>query len=136
MGLRVLIVDDSPAMRAYVRRSLQSAGISLSSIHEAGDGEEACALVDRHYGDGQWFDLILTDLNMPKMNGEDFVKKLRLNETQRHIPVLIISTDSTQTRVTRLRELGAQGYVSKPCHPETIRLKVEQVVGRSLAKAG
>ncbi|MDX1982958.1 MAG: response regulator [Bryobacteraceae bacterium] len=135
MGLRVLIVDDSPAMRAYVRRSLQTAGVALTSIHEAGDGQEASALVERQYGDGHWFDLILTDLNMPNVNGEEFLRKLRSNDMHKHIPVLIISTDSTQTRVLRLRELGAQGYVSKPCHPEMIRLKVEQVVGKSLAKS-
>lgn len=126
-----MIVDDSPAMRAYVRRTLQMAGISLTTVLEAGDGAEAAAVVERQYSEGSWLDLIFTDLNMPNVNGEAFLEGLRKSTVFQNIPVLIISTDSTQARVLRLRELGAQGYISKPCPPELIRLKVEQVLGKN-----
>lgn len=125
-----MIVDDSPAMRAYVRRTLQVAGVSLTTILEAGDGEEATQVITRHYEDGNWLDVIFTDLNMPKMNGEEFLSGLRRSATLQNVPVLVISTDATQTRVLRLRELGAQGYISKPCPPELIRVKLEQALGR------
>ena len=63
------------------------------------------------------------------MNGEEFLRKLREDERDAKVPVLIISTDATQKRVLRLRELGAQGYISKPCQPEMIRLKVHHILG-------
>src|SRR5215470_1122384 len=128
MSLRILIVDDSPAMRAYVRRTLQMAGLPITSIYEAGNGEEGLATVGREHSKEHPLDVIFTDLNMPVMNGEDMV--LKLKETDYDIPILVISTDATQSRVFRLRELGARGYISKPCPPEMIRWKVEQILGK------
>lgn len=131
MGLRVMVVDDSPAMRGYVKRTLQMAGLALTTVLEAGDGVEALAAIERHYQGGNWLDLIFTDLNMPNLNGEGFVEKLRKSKEYSNIPVLVISTDSTQTRVLRLRSMGAQGYISKPCPPELIRTKLEQILGKT-----
>jgi two-component system chemotaxis response regulator CheY len=130
MSLRVLIVDDSPAMRAYVRRTLQLSGLPVEAVFEAGNGEEALLIVGKENRDESKLDIIFTDLNMPVMNGEDFVKQLQTQETDKEIPVLVISTDATQRRVLKLRELGARGYISKPCAPELIRMKVEQVLGK------
>ena len=130
MSLRVLIVDDSPAMRAYVRRTLQLSGLAVEAVFEAGNGEEALQVVGKENRDEAKLDLIFTDLNMPVMNGEDFVKQLQTQELNKDIPVLVISTDATQRRVLKLRELGARGYISKPCAPEIIRMKIEQVLGR------
>ena len=127
-SLRILIVDDSPAMRAYIRRTVQLASLPVKNIFEAADGLEALEVVCKENRDPNKLDLIFADLNMPVMNGEEFVQKLRENPADAKIPVLIISTDATQKRVTRLRELGAQGYISKPCQPEMIRLKVQQIL--------
>lgn len=129
ISLRVLIVDDSPAMRAYVKRTLQMAGLPVSSVYEAGNGQEALEVVARENKPENKLSLIFTDINMPVMNGEELVTKLQAEESSKAIPILVISTDSTQKRVFRLRELGARGYIAKPCAPEMIRLKVEQVVG-------
>lgn len=128
MGLRVLVVDDSPAMRAYIKRTLSLTGIEIKEVFEAGNGQEALDVVSKENGAGKQLDLIFADINMPVMNGEEFVQKLRETEGK-DIPVIVVSTDASQKRVLRLRELGARGYISKPCAPEMIRLKVEQVVG-------
>ena len=127
-SLRILIVDDSPAMRAYVRRTVQLASLPVKNIFEAANGLEALAVVGKENRDPNKLDMIFVDLNMPVMNGEEFVEKLREDERDAKLPVLIISTDATQQRVKRLRELGAQGYISKPCQPEMIRLKVQQIL--------
>ena len=127
--LRILIVDDSPAMRAYVRRTVQLAALPVSSVFEAGNGAEALAIVWKENRDDKKLDLIFADLNMPVMDGEEFVKELQGDARDASVPVLIISTDATQRRVMRLRELGARGYITKPCQPEMIRLKVEQILG-------
>ena len=128
-SLRILIVDDSPAMRAYVLRTVQLASLPVSDVFEAGNGAEALAIVWRENRGEKKLDLIFADLNMPVMNGEEFVERLREDERDAGLPVLIISTDATQKRVARLRELGAQGYISKPCQPEMIRLKVQHILG-------
>lgn len=125
MAMRILIVDDSPAMRAYVRRTLQLSGVTVEAIFEAGNGEEALAVVAREGS----LDLIFADINMPVMDGEALVRNLQSQDYSKHIPVIVISTDATQQRVMRLRELGAKGYIAKPCAPEMIRLKIEQAVG-------
>ncbi len=128
-SLRILIVDDSPAMRAYVRRTVQLASLPVKTVFEAGNGQEALEIVNQENEAPNKLDLVFADLNMPVMNGEEFVAKLRANERDVNLPVLIISTDATQRRVLKLRELGAQGYISKPCQPEMIRLKVHQILG-------
>lgn len=134
-SLRILIVDDSPAMRAYVRRTVQLAALPIKNVFEAGNGQEALEVVQKENREPNKLDLIFADLNMPVMNGEEFVQKLREDERDARVPILIISTDATQRRVMRLRELGAQGYISKPCQPEMIRLKVQQILGDDVAQA-
>ena len=69
MALNIMIVDDSPVMRAFIRKVLGLTGLDLGEVLEAGDGQEALALLR-----GRWIDLVLTDINMPNMNGEEFVR--------------------------------------------------------------
>jgi two-component system chemotaxis response regulator CheY len=74
-------------------------------------------------------DIILTDINMPEMNGEDFVRELEREEKFRAIPVVVVSTDATQNRIRRMLDLGAKGYVVKPFSPEALRGELERVLG-------
>jgi two-component system chemotaxis response regulator CheY len=124
MAFNVLIVDDSPAMRGFVRRVLQLSGIDVGTCLTASDGQEALDLLRDH-----WVDVILTDINMPTMDGEQFVRILEADESLRSIPVVVVSTDSTENRVQRLLTLGAKGYVTKPFLPETLREEIEKVLG-------
>jgi two-component system, chemotaxis family, chemotaxis protein CheY len=124
MAFNVLIVDDSPAMRSFVRRVLDLSGIEVGTSLNAGNGEEALDLLRT-----QWVDVILTDINMPTMDGEQLLKALEADESLSTIPVIVISTDSTQNRVQSMLTLGAKGYVTKPFLPETLREEMERVLG-------
>lgn len=124
MAFNILIVDDSPAMRTFVRRVLELSGIDVGITANAGNGQEALELLRK-----QWIDVILTDINMPTMDGEALLKVLEADETLSAIPVIVISTDSTQHRVQSMLTLGAKGYVTKPFLPETLREELEKVLG-------
>ncbi len=124
MAFRVLIVDDSPAMRAFVRRVVEMSGFEAGLFFEAGNGEEAIEVLN-----GNWVDVILTDINMPKMNGEQFLRHVEADEHLRAIPVIVISTDATEQRRTQMMNLGARGYVTKPFTPEGLRQELEVVLG-------
>ncbi|HEY7392073.1 MAG TPA: response regulator [Bryobacteraceae bacterium] len=121
MAYRVLIVDDSPAMRAFVRRVMEVSGFDLASCFEASNGVQALEVLQ-----SEWVDAILSDINMPEMDGEELLRRLEADETLRQIPVIIISTDGTPVRTERMLQLGAKGYVVKPFRPEVLRAELER----------
>jgi two-component system, chemotaxis family, chemotaxis protein CheY len=98
MALNIMIVDDSPVMRAFIRKVVGLTGLDLGECCEAGDGLDALRLLRE-----RWMDLILTDINMPRMNGEEFIRCLEGDELLRTIPVIVVSTDSSQWAKTRKR---------------------------------
>ena len=124
MAYRVLIVDDSPAMRSFVRRVMELSGFDLSVCFEAGDGREALKVLS-----SEWVDAILTDINMPGMDGEELLRRLAADEILRSIPAIVISTDATANRMDRLATLGARGYITKPFVPEDLRAVLERTLG-------
>jgi two-component system chemotaxis response regulator CheY len=111
----VMIVDDSPAMRSFIRRTIVIGGLDVGRCLEAGNGEEALALLRNDI-----VDVILTDFNMPVMDGEQFVQNLRENDRLSPVPVIVISTDSTRKRMSSLQSLGVHGYLCKPFTPERL----------------
>ncbi|MBX5494428.1 MAG: response regulator [Bryobacteraceae bacterium] len=124
MGISTLIVDDSPAMRRFIRRTLELTGLDMDRLLEAANGKEALEILRR-----ERVDLVLTDINMPSMNGEEFVAEVEADANLRSIPVVVVSTDSTQQAVRRMIQLGARGYVAKPFEPEILREELERVLG-------
>ncbi len=124
MAFNVLIVDDSPAMRTFVRRVLELSGIEVNTTFNAADGAQALELIRANR-----IDVILTDINMPRMDGEELLRTLKADDVLQSIPVVVISTDSTQHRVQKMLTLGANGYVTKPFQPETLREEIEKVLG-------
>jgi two-component system chemotaxis response regulator CheY len=124
MAYCVMIVDDSRSMRAFVRRVMDLSGFEVESCLNAGNGAEALALLKENQ-----VDIILTDINMPEMNGEDFVRQLEQQDKIRSIPVVVVSTDATENRIRRMLDLGAKGYVVKPFSPEVLRNELERVLG-------
>jgi two-component system chemotaxis response regulator CheY len=126
VGYNVLIVDDSPAMRSFVRRVLDLSGFEVTRYLQAGNGQEALDLLKE-----EWVDVVLTDINMPVMDGEQFVRLLEEDDSLRSIPVLVVSTDRTDSRALEMLNLGARGYVRKPFQPETLREEVEKILGVS-----
>lgn len=124
MAYSVLIVDDSPVMRSFIRRVLHLSGFEVGECMEAGDGQEALATLSAHR-----VDVILTDINMPGMNGEELLRRLCADGVLKKTPAVVISTDATNERIVRMIELGAQGYMSKPFTPENLRGELERVLG-------
>lgn len=122
MALDVLIVDDSAAIRKILMRVLRQTDMPLGEVYEAGDGLEALAtLKDRKIG------LILSDINMPNMDGLQFLSQLRANAEYRNVPVLMITTEGSQNKVLEAVNLGAVGYVRKPFTAEQIKEKLSGI---------
>jgi two-component system chemotaxis response regulator CheY len=124
MALQILIVDDSPAMRTFIRRVVRLSGIEVDRYFEAGNGAEALEQLAANQ-----VDAVLTDINMPVMDGEEFVRKMRENEPTKSIPVIVISTDATTNRIHTMQALGAIGYLEKPFGPEQLRNELDRVLG-------
>ncbi len=124
MPYSVLIVDDSPVMRTFIRRVMKLSGFAVGECFEASNGEEALSQLSQHR-----VDVILTDINMPKMNGEELLRRLEEEGTLRSVPALVISTDATKNRILRMLALGAEGYMTKPFSPESLREELERILG-------
>ncbi len=115
----VLVVDDSAAIRKILQRVLRQTGIEIRTILEAGDGQEAIELLKAHKPA-----LILTDINMPKMDGLQLLAAVKAAEEWRHIPVVMITTEGGETKVGEAVKLGAAGYVRKPFTADQIKEKL------------
>jgi|SRR5690606_6828432 len=106
---RILAVDDSPSMREMVRSALTSAGFE---VVQATDGDEALRLARE-----QQFDLVLSDVNMPNMDGLALIRALRAESGYRHTPILMLTTESSVERKREGKEAGATGWIVKPFDP-------------------
>jgi two-component system, chemotaxis family, chemotaxis protein CheY len=121
--LRALIVDDSSVMRKIVERSLRSAGLTFSGVWEAGSGSEALGLLRQ-----QSVDLILSDINMPQMDGLEFLRQMRAENLAAGVPVVMITTESSEDHVMQAVQAGAQSYIRKPFTPEQVKERVFPLV--------
>ena len=129
---RVLLVEDSASMRAFVRAALTSAAaLGELEVVEAQSGFDALRLLPR----GAW-DLVITDINMPDINGLELISFIRKNEAHKTIPILIISTASSERDRERGMTLGASGYLVKPFTAEAlVQHALEQMGAASVAGA-
>ena len=122
---KLLIVDDSSTMRKIIMRVLRQAEISVDNILEAGNGVEGMQQLLSNPD----IALVLSDVNMPEMNGLDFVKEISKSHTKEKLPVIMVTTESGQGLLANALEEGANGYVCKPFTPETIRSALEPYCG-------
>jgi two-component system chemotaxis response regulator CheY len=121
--LDVLIVDDSAAIRKILQRVLRQTDLPLGEIHEAGDGTEAVNLLkDRGFG------LVLSDINMPQMDGLQLLARVKEMEHMKNVPVIMITTEGGQGKVMEAVQLGAAGYVRKPFTAEQIKEKLAGIL--------
>ncbi len=122
--MNVLIVDDSAVMRTMIARTLRLSGVPVVSVREAANGAEGLrALQDAGA------DLVLLDVNMPVMDGEEMMRQLRAAPATCALPVIIVSTEGSQTRISELRALGA-AFVHKPFTPEMLRDVIYRITGQ------
>jgi len=117
--IRALIVDDSSVMRKIVERALRQAGLDLKVVHEAGSGTEGLELLK-----AKQVDLILSDINMPSMDGLEFLRQLRAQNLAPGVPVVMITTESSEEHVKQAILAGAQGYIRKPFTSEQVKERV------------
>jgi two-component system chemotaxis response regulator CheY len=121
--IRALIVDDSSVMRKIVERSLRQAGVNLTKVLEAGNGAEALAILQESQ-----VDLILCDINMPIMDGLEFVKQLADISNARGVPVVMITTEGSESHVVKALSCGARGYIRKPFTADQVKEHVLPVL--------
>ena len=120
MPLDLLIVDDSAAIRKILERVLRQAGIPIGNVHHSGDGVEAIDTLGK-----QNVGLILADINMPNMDGLELLGKVKAKTEWQDIPVIMVTTESSQTKVMQAVELGPAGYIRKPFTADQIKAKLE-----------
>lgn len=123
MSIRAMIVDDSSVMRKIVERSLRQAGLDLAEVLEAGNGAEALGLLQ-----SKEVDLILSDINMPVMDGLEFVRQLQALNLPRKIPVVMITTEGSESHVVQALQSGAKGYIRKPFTADQVKEHVIPVL--------
>jgi len=124
MALNVLIVDDSAAIRKILQRVLVQAEVSLGSVYEASDGQEAIAKLKN----APDVNLILADVNMPNMDGLELLGRLRTNKAWKDVPVLMVTTEGSQNKVMQALQLGATGYLRKPFTADQIKEKLVGII--------
>lgn len=120
MSIRVLVVEDSPAMRAFVRAALEDGGLEVT---EAANGFEALRLLPR-----ERYDLVVTDINMPDIHGLELISFMRKSDVHRATPVIIVSTEGAQRDRERGIALGANAYLTKPFDPEALRATARRLL--------
>jgi two-component system chemotaxis response regulator CheY len=122
-AVRTLIVDDSSVMRKIVERALRQAGLETLVVHEAGSGAEALDLLK-----SRSVDLILSDINMPSMDGLEFVRQIRAQNLAPGVPVVMITTESSEEHVKQAIQAGARSYIRKPFTAEQVKERILPLV--------
>jgi len=124
MSYNVLLVDDSSVVRKVLKKTFALAGVPIGKLVEAENGRVG---LDR-LGEG-WIDVVFLDINMPVMNGIEFVRAVRASEEHRHLPIVIVSTEGAQDRIDELRAAGVKHYLRKPVTPEQLAEAIQEVLG-------
>ena len=127
MTCRVLIVDDSKILRAAIKKVVKLAGIDEDHVFEAGNGQEALDVLET-----VWVDLVLLDLNMPVMDGEQFAEERLKRPAIKDIPVVVVSTEGNKARLDRMKQLGVLDTLHKPFEPEDLCQMIYRVLGVKL----
>jgi two-component system chemotaxis response regulator CheY len=124
MSFNLLIVDDSNSMRAVIKKIVTISGFKMDKCLEAGNGREALDVLAAN-----WIDVILSDINMPEMNGLELLDQLNKHDTFKEIPVIMITTEGSDERMQEAFGRGAKGFIKKPFLPEEIKKILYQVIG-------
>lgn len=120
MSKTIVMVDDSPSMRMLLRAALSDLGYTVS---EAEDGVAALAVLD-----GTNPDLLITDINMPRMDGFGLIEAVREQDHLRDLPILVLTTESSDAKKQRARNAGATGWIVKPFHPDKLAAAIRRVL--------
>lgn len=125
MAYNILVVDDSETVRAVIAKAIEMSGTDVKSLFTASNGEEALGILDR-----EWVDLVFADINMPVMGGVEMVKRMMAGEDTRQIPVVIVSTEGSATRIKSLMDAGVKAFLRKPFTPEGLKSTIDGIMGK------
>jgi two-component system chemotaxis response regulator CheY len=124
MSLNILVVDDSATVRAVIKKTLEIAEVPVGELYEAENGQEALDALSAN-----WIDLVFADINMPVMTGIEMVEKMAAAGLLKTVPVVIVSTEGSATRIEQLKAKGVSAYIRKPFTPELLRSVVDDILG-------
>tara|TARA_R110001592_G_scaffold14602_5_gene65073 strand:+ start:58 stop:447 length:390 start_codon:yes stop_codon:yes gene_type:complete len=123
MPYNILIVDDSETVRAVIARTLEMAGVDIRNLHHAENGEVALGILR-----DEWIDLVFTDINMPVMTGVEMISKMQEDELMSTVPVVVVSTEGSKTRIEDLMNKGVRAYIRKPFTPEKVKEIIDELL--------
>jgi two-component system chemotaxis response regulator CheY len=126
MAYNILIVDDSTPMRSVIKKIVKASGFSVGQFFEAANGREALNILNQ-----EWLDLVLTDYNMPDMNGLELVEEMNKDDNLKSIPTVMITTEGSRERVEEFMAKGITDYIKKPFTPEQIKQKLKHIMGET-----
>ncbi len=126
--LKFLVVDDFSTMRRIVRGLLKEMG--CTNVTEAEDGAVALAMLK-----AQRFDFVVSDINMPNMNGFELLKAIKAEEALRHLPVLMVTAEARKEDIVLAAQSGAAGYIVKPFSKATLEEKVQRILQKMVVTA-
>jgi len=129
MAYNILIIDDSPTMRTILVKTLGMAEIEIGELYEAGNGREALDIME-----DKWIDIAFADINMPVMNGIEMVNIMAESGQIKTIPVVVISTEGSKTRLQGLMDKGVKGFLRKPISPELFKSVVDKVLAEKISQ--
>lgn len=124
MSYNILVVDDSAIVRQMVTKTIRMSEVDVGTIYEAGNGIEALKVLD-----DEWIDIVFADIHMPEMNGIEMVDKMAEDNLLVSIPVVIVSSDHSQTRIDELEGKGIRAYMKKPFRPEGLKDIIDDLLG-------
>lgn len=125
MAYNILVVDDSETVRAVIAKAIEMADVDVKTLLKAGNGQEALDILGR-----EWVDLVFADINMPVMGGMEMVKRMKADADLKDIPVVIVSTEGSQTRINGLMESGVRAFLRKPFTPEGLKTTIDGIMGK------
>jgi two-component system, chemotaxis family, chemotaxis protein CheY len=125
MAYNILVVDDSETVRAVIAKAIEMSGTAVKSLFTAGNGQEALEILDR-----EWVDLVFADINMPVMGGMELVKRMKEGADTKSIPVVIVSTEGSATRIKTLMDSGIAAFIRKPFTPEGLKSTIDGIMGK------
>jgi len=122
---KIMVVDDSSPMREVIIKTVKAAGHASDVFLQASNGKEALEMLQ-----DEWVDLLITDYNMPDMDGLMLISEMKKDDVLSSVPVLIITTEKRDELVTEFMSKGAAGYLKKPFKPEDVREKIISILGK------
>lgn len=124
MSYNILVVDDSRTTRVIIAKTLKLAGVPINELYQAENGAEALEVLDQ-----EWIDLVLADINMPVMDGVEMVDRMSKDGLMKTVPVVVVSTEGSKTRIEEMRAKGVKDYIRKPFTPEVVKNVISGILG-------